>query len=434
MADMKSGAKTVMGICSFIFELEKKYDLYNYEVDGVKVWQASRIAIYYTLAKEVGVLTQPHENASIVKKILSIVSGLYNTIANSPFTLSEAEVLVLSHPRVVRCEGSYCDIYTRDIIGELRENHSVTELELPYLGSHKKEKKSYTRYLDWVDFLYKIKNNVDKFRRVFPKDEKILLIEREIERHFGVGVDIWRILNDSSREFLFKYKCFDYVFKKVKPEVFFVVIAYMYPFAVKAAKDNDVEVVELQHGTISKYHLGYSYPKNADLIYFPDKLYVWNLFWKELNIYPLPDEKVIVDRFRYLENEKALCERKGLRKDEKKVVVISQGAIGEKIAEKILKEFYRFDGCEVYYKLHPGEYSRYESYECLMKLITDHGVKVVKDEIPLYELFLMCSLQIGVFSTAIYEGIEFGCETILLDLPGIEYMTDLSEQGSVRII
>ena len=37
-------------------------------------------------------------------------------------------------------------------------------------------------------------------------------------------------------------------------------------------------------------------------------------------------------------------------------------------------------------------------------------------------MFSVSEYQLGVFSTALYEGVEFGCKTILADLPGIEYM------------
>jgi len=74
------------------------------------------------------------------------------------------------------------------------------------------------------------------------------------------------------------------------------------------------------------------------------------------------------------------------------------------------------------YKLHPGEFSRWKSYKSLQKLNEFKNVLIIKDEIPLYELLAMSVLQIGVYSTALYEGVEFGCKTILLDVNGIENM------------
>ena len=66
-------------------------------------------------------------------------------------------------------------------------------------------------------------------------------------------------------------------------------------------------------------------------------------------------------------------------------------------------------------------------YKKLDYLEKKHNVKVVTD-INLYKQLANSEFQAGVFSTALYEGIEFNCKTILLDLPGIEYMDSFIEK------
>jgi hypothetical protein len=66
-------------------------------------------------------------------------------------------------------------------------------------------------------------------------------------------------------------------------------------------------------------------------------------------------------------------------------------------------------------------------YKKLNYLEKKHNIKVVTD-INLYEQLANSEFQAGVFSTALYEGIEFNCKTILLDLPGIEYMDNFIEK------
>ena len=43
-------------------------------------------------------------------------------------------------------------------------------------------------------------------------------------------------------------------------------------------------------------------------------------------------------------------------------------------------------------------------------------------DVDLYEFLSRVEYQVGVFSTTLYEGVEFNCKTILLYLPGIKYM------------
>jgi hypothetical protein len=54
------------------------------------------------------------------------------------------------------------------------------------------------------------------------------------------------------------------------------------------------------------------------------------------------------------------------------------------------------------------------------------------NHINLYELFAQSEYQIGVFSTAIYEGLTLNCKTVLLDFPGVEYMEYLIEEDIVK--
>jgi hypothetical protein len=53
-------------------------------------------------------------------------------------------------------------------------------------------------------------------------------------------------------------------------------------------------------------------------------------------------------------------------------------------------------------------------------------VRVKTEEMPsLYERFASARAQVGVYSTALYEGIGFGLPTYLLDTSGVEYMEEL---------
>jgi hypothetical protein len=87
---------------------------------------------------------------------------------------------------------------------------------------------------------------------------------------------------------------------------------------------------------------------------------------------------------------------------------------------------------KIVYKLHPGEYARWKKeYPWLV----DADIKVIEDDsVSLYQLFAESKIQIGVNSTAIYEGLSFGLRTFVLNLPGVEYMEDLAKEHYVTII
>ena len=84
------------------------------------------------------------------------------------------------------------------------------------------------------------------------------------------------------------------------------------------------------------------------------------------------------------------------------------------------------------YKLHPGEYDRWrEAYPWLV----DADIKVIdSSEPPLYELFARSSVQVGVASTAIYEGLTFDLETYIYDCQGWAVTKPLVADGAATLV
>src|SRR5690606_18528679 len=222
--------------------------------------------------------------------------------------------------------------------------------------------------------------------------------------------------------FIIYYKIYHKVFKKVRPKSLYIVVAYYYAPIIKAAKDLGIKVYEVQHGIITKYHLGYSFPniKNP-LHYFPDKILVWNKNCKNIVNYPIFDKNIIVDKFRYLEEKKKDYE---IKKINNTFLVISQTAISGEIANKIYENRDFFIGKKIYYKLHPAEYDIWHENKYLKELEKVLDLEIITNQTELYYLMSICEYQVGVFSTALYEGVEFNCKTILLNVQGIEYMED----------
>jgi hypothetical protein len=418
---------TIKELCEFIWYLEEKYDLLDFEIDGIKVWQYTRMHLYYKLAEASGILSPAHTKLSMSDKIKHSLGYMKNSLIDNYFTLQQKEAVVLSHARVVKVDGELIDIYTKYFIDELfQKSKEIVEFERPHLGAHQKRKTDYTHYTDWITLFQKITSLFSSVELTNEQEQYIHQVQNEINVICGTYLDMRKFVIDKIKIYKATFAIYNKIFQKVKPKVFYVVVSYGIAPIIKAAKENGIEVIELQHGTFSKYHLGYSFPgRTKPLEYFPDKFYVWSVFWKNIIKLPLSDNNVVVDRFRYLEKQKSKFAH--LEKKEKQLIVLSQGAIGNDIAKKFLEHFDRFKDYKIKYKLHPGEFDRWQEYPALKKLSHFENVDIIKNEVPLYELFATSSLQVGVFSTALYEGVEFGCKTILLNVNGIEYMKRFSE-------
>ena len=272
-----------------------------------------------------------------------------------------------------------------------------------------------------------------QFVKVKITDKDKLLISnlnKDIKEYFNIDFDIEIFFIEAIQRYKIYYYLYTKLFQKLSPKELYVVISYAHGDLIKAAKDLNIITKEIQHGTFSQYHLGYSFPEQKiELDYFPDQLLVWNEYWKDMIKLPISNKNTLVYPFQYLESQKNNYQK--YKRNDNQMVVLSQGAIGEKMANVILENITLFKNYQIKYKLHPGEYDRWKSYPSLVKLSNLENVEIIKD-INLYELFSKSSIQIGVFSTAIYEGVEFGCKTILIDLPGIEYMDKFIEFYSLE--
>ena len=420
----------VKELCEFMWYLEDKYNLIEFEIQGVKPWQAYRIEIYYELGRQIGIFEKELQRGlSKLDKFKSLNSLVKNSIFKNPlFNLQKVDKLIFSHPRSKKVDGKYIDIYSHYFINYLlKENKRFIEFEEHYNGRHIREYKAYKRYLDYINLIRNIKY---KFVSLNLTNEHVVILNN-LEKEIGKFINIKDILLKRTKKFLVTYPIYKKILQKTMPEEIYVVVSYGRSELIKAAKDLSIKVIEFQHGIFSKYHLGYSYPNyNRELDYFPDEFWVWNEFWKNLIDFPISDESIKIFPFQYLENQK---KKYSLNKLKNQMVILCQGGLTDNIAKKILNNLEKFKKFKLIFKLHPEEYGRSHLYKNLIRLQSLLDIKIVED-VDLYRLLAESEYQAGVFSTALYEGIEFGCKTILFNLPGIEYMDKFIEMYKVEVI
>jgi hypothetical protein len=188
-----------------------------------------------------------------------------------------------------------------------------------------------------------------------------------------------------------------------------------------------VPVVELQHGIVDPYNYGYSYPGRVSKATFPDYLFTFGEFWGEQAALPIPDDHVRPVGYPHLERS---VEQHADLEPRDRVVVVSTGEVGHRLSRLAvaLAGAPNCD-CPVVFKPHPGEADRWrEEYPWLV----DAPVDVIGEDGPsLHRLFAQSSAQVGVYSTALYEGVRFGLETYLVDVPWMPSPTGLADHEAV---
>lgn len=422
-------------VVAALYEIEERFDLFDQRIDGVYFWERIRVPVYLGILQDVGLIHQPHARLqrTFSNRGWSAIRALQNLAIRNPYLAPKREVLFLgSARRKLGEDGTWWDIYCDPIIDYLRRSYIY--FEQPYWGGHLRPAKTQSiRYLDLPLYLAAARRKIGSVRVLLSKSEVEFLraLKAELQRCSHLQMDVEGMVY---RDLLLRKSLlprYQSLLNRISPRIVVIVCSYGRETFVEACKTAGIPVVELQHGTISAYHLGYSFPgNNRTKRIFPDFLFLFGDFWKEGIDYPISRERIFSVGYPYLEQE--VKKYFGVRKKDQ-VVFLSQGTVGAEMSRFAveLSQCTEFP-FSIVYKLHPGEYLRWrKEYPWLAASEVD---VVEDDSIPLYQLLAESKIQIGLNSTAIFEGLSFGLKTLLLDLPGIEHMEGLIRRNAAAVV
>ena len=414
--------------------MEKELELFSVKIDDVYYWERIRLGVLNDLLYKMNVIGQAHTEIELRngKIVTAVVEVLKHIVKRNPLYVNKSDILFIGHPRrKLGKDNKWHDIYCDPLIDELV--YSYAYFEKPYLPWHLYP--AATENLYYLDLPFLISIIVQRLRLVRVKlsnsDCKMIrMIEKKIFEIYKIRIDLLnkvqkKLLKRKSIIWLFKQ-----LFKKVSPRVIIVVCSYGLETYIEAAKSLGIIVVELQHGLLSANHLGYHFPYGSKET-FPDYFLSFGDYWNNVAQFPIDSDRIISVGYPYMEKEVAKYVNAEKREQ---IIFISQGTIGNELS-RIALDLSRNDNLKynIIYKLHPGEYSRWrKEYPWLI----DSGIQVIDNEdYPLYKLFAESMIQVGVHSTALYEGLVFGLKTFIVplntELEGMEYL--VSEGLAVQI-
>lgn len=443
-SDHSSVQITSKKVAESIFELEKEYNLLNLTFCDIKIWQILRFKLFTQICLKLNLMEQktyskPEKNfwnAAIFRL------NLYkNAILYSPFrNKQKIDTLIFSTPTLKDENGFLRDVYIENLLKELNEKE--ISYEIINKTSPGITKINFSKNISDMEslklFLEKYKiiklKKIKKIRSGCTREfvEKVSHLENKIYEVFGVKLKLMDTFINESVDFKKKYLYFRKLFKKRGIKKIYVVCSYDKFEIIKAAKDLNIHVTELQHGCIKKHHLGYSYPYDKNPEFLPDRFYSFGEYWTELGIIPLEKENIVNHGYPYLIENKD--KYRNIQKIENQILILSQWTIREQLLQLILDNINDLLDYKIIIKLHPSEeFLVNTNNETLLKLKEFSNVTISEKQ-KLHYLLASSSFVVGVYSTSIYEAIEFGCKPILVDLHGIEYMEDLIHKYNVPLL
>lgn len=416
---------------------EEKHGLINNKaIDGFQYWNYMRRDMVKSFDDEYAEV-----EPAFIKEIKEQKSeGIFSKIKKagdlfSPDGFDRAEkqdVLFICHTRRVDMDGKLVSIYT-DPVADRFESSATLQWYLP-AGDDKNricsknilfgDRVSAGSYLRRYFVKYFKSAEYKRVREKIYEDMKEPF--RELKLNYPLHPKP-KLFADRAAElcFFYKYKrpIYERLLDRISPKVIVEVVGGGFDTEIinEIARERGIPTIELQHGAGA---LEIWYPKNVTVKQFPQWYFTFGEFWKKATHPPIPEDHIIPVGFPYHEREMEAYRGSGEKKGET-VIFLSGSKYGKeffKVASDLKK---RRPDINIIYKLHPREYpfreERYGRKE-------DTGIEIVDNNaVPLYELFSRCTSQVGVDSTAVYEGMSFGLKTYIWDIPKAVLTKDLTD-------
>lgn len=419
--------KSVAEVSQAVFRAERELGLLELRVDGAHPWERIRFAVHRAIQQGAGLIDEPHERLprGWLARAGVVARRAACALRRGPRRARPADYLFVGHPRRKRAaDGTWWDLYCDPVL-PLLDGRAVYAEEPNTTGHFAPARTPDRRCLDGF-WLAAVAADVFVPAGLTAEAGRVLeLAGRQLHGETGVPVDVRGMASTALRRRRATLPLYRRLLARLRPRVVVVVVSYGKESLIEAARERGIPVVELQHGVIHRHHLGYAYPGGTKRC-FPDWLLAFGDYWRRAAPYPIRAERVVSVGYPYFEAEAARHRGVG-RRDQ--VLFLSQGAIGAPLS-RLAVELAALQPSSVAYKLHPAEY---RDWRTRYPWLDGSPVRVLdSDDVPLYRHFAESRAQVGVFSTAVYEGLGFGLPTFLAELPGVESMEDLLASGAAR--
>jgi len=405
LMDMPERPERYVEVTERLLQLELQNGFFEITVNDVPIWERIRYWTQQKILNELGVIdsgmNKNRVTRSPVKRYTDrIVEAGRGSARRNPYLTTEHPIPVWGHERRKKLDdGKWWDIYFDHLYEEASLDY--LHIETKYSGGHRHPAKTTDlRYFDIIEFVADLSQKVGLVNyKLSSKEEYDLeIISKSIADEFDIGVDISGKVEDTMSDRIIMKPLYRRLLHQVEPEIVLLVVGYFRETFVEVCKEENIPVIEVQHGSPTQYQLGYSYPGPREKMAFPDYLFTFGEYWADTVPFPINDDRICPVGYPHLERQVTNI---GRRKTKNQIVIISQPAIGNKLAALTIK-LYQSDVIphNIVFKLHPAET---ESWEQHYPRIAESDVQVVGDNgISLYELFSESTVQIGVYSTAIY--------------------------------
>ena len=430
------------------FEFEKDKSVWNEALRSMPFWHFMRHELFSLLLtanslqgeRQGNWRDRPFWNWLSISPVRAVAALQRAPIAS----LAPSDLLVFNHPRHVWHEpsGGWICPYSELLLRSAPYTKQV--LETPFAGKHYHPNATQNvRYLEWRSRPRVLRDYLNSavVLRVRKLADMAVEWSRTLAEIAGLKPPYDKLVTRKAkyiarRAFAY-YEAHNRLLDEVRPKLVLQVVHYAPRNLVMThlAHVRETKVAELQHGWIGKTHLAYAMRRRPLPSTLPDYILLFGDAFREYTDFPWAKDFSPAIGGAWLEWSKtsAVSLPKSADKSHGKptILFVSQGSIGEQLS-RFAAEFAARDverRFSVIYKLHSGEKRNWKK---VYPWLQQDQIRVEASDTPIYDLFGECDIQIGVYSTALFEGMAFGLSTYIAQIPGQEAMNDTVAAGLAR--
>lgn len=417
-----------------ILDLEDRLGLLDLEVHDIELWAALRFRL-------------SGEAKAAATTMQGRMSPLSNRITRQLRTLpwrhpqqmlermrlpadARADLLVLAHPRLVQHGSQWVCRYTYPLLEGVRKTQRTL---MPTNHGQRYEDDAPSVYWAELDLVRAVPHArvqaVAAFARRGRRDLEDAVVA--LERHLGVTLDRRRVRRHALLMLAldaFWVPFFHRLLDRVQPRAVVEVVHYNDVSLIlnRVCHARGVPVIELQHGLLTAGHLAYR-SRASRRRCWPTALATWGQVWNDStpDLF-LPSTHCPPIGYAWLEHERASAPRRA--PSEPTLLILSQWVLGDELCNYAVACARALGpkGWRVRFRLHPNERVGWrERYPALC----GSGIEVIDGDRSLYEDQSEATAQLGVYSTALIEGLSWGLPTFVATLDGWQSMKWLLDAG-----
>ena len=422
---------------------EQNYNLFNRLYHDFNYWCYIRFEIYNEIYRHIN-RTSPISLKIEKEPIVRIIEkfnkaiDIFESLIKRP--LKKKDIIIMQHPRKLLIDGYYQDIYTNYLAEKYCDNSIIFDCRST---SSYFPKQKYKYYKDDITTLWRY---YYKIMTPFNDKETLFLnsLQVDIEKEFKIKLPnnyLSKLIYDRFLIYKAYHKYYTNLLKRISPKCVIEVVYYGANNMVlnEVAHKMHIATIELQHGTMGHNHLAYNLPLQTNLKQLPSYMFLFSEYWQKVSKIP-QQINIKITGYPYFEEQYNKTFRTNLNSNtsngKKNILFISQTTIGLELSKfaSQLAERLNLNKYNIQYKFHPAEY---EQWKIRMPWLYEkrHLIEIIEDKNrTLYQLFASSDIQIGVYSTGIYEGLGFNLKTYIIALPGWEGMAPLIDNHYAQLI